>query len=151
MSRNFGILARRWLFSVLGNDPVLKSLGVTYVGEHPAPPGTDFPFITWSGDMPFMPSQNVSERTLHATGQMRIRVTQNTRSFEDLSAIADRINVLLDQRVNEPIPTGGWLLTCNFQREHSWVEDRTIANAIVPFRSLGGVYRLRIQPPSSDT
>lgn len=136
---NFGLMGRRWLYSVLENDAELEALGVTAVRDHPGGGKLTHPFITIGNASPFLARTDYRGGVMHAEGSFTVRVNGRTNSFEDIAPVAARINELLQDRINEDIPKGGILLSCQWRQDF---DDRGD-----DYRALGGVFRLEIQAP----
>jgi hypothetical protein len=135
------VVAETWLYSVLTTDATLT--GLIGVGEKVhafvAPKGTPPPFVVY---------QYQGGNDVRGVGPVRImtgllyvvKAVTRSKSFSDLKPIAERINVLLHAQHGEA--AGGRVVSCVREQPFKLVET---SDGGVPFRHLGGIYRINAQ------
>lgn len=128
--------AQRWLYQTLTTPPIT---GVGTVSEHPAPQSAPKPVITYQLQAPD-DLMVVGEDRVWAAMLMLVTVSNATESTRSLMAIADE----MDRRLHgaQGVADDGRIISC--VRQTVFHTDEL--NDGVPYRRLGGLYELLVQP-----
>lgn len=128
--------AQRWLYQTLTVPPIP---GVGTVSEHPAPQGAPRPWLTYQLQAPD-DLMVVGEDRVWAAMLMLVTVGNQTESTRSLMAIADEI----DRRLHgsDGIAEDGRIIS-SVRQTVFHADDLQDG---VPYRRLGGIYELLVQP-----
>lgn len=128
--------AARWLHDVLTTPPIA---GIATVGEHPIPQGLPYPGITYqlqaSDDVTV-----VGEARVWAEFLMVVTAVGQTQSTESLKDAADAIDTRLHGTTGD-VDDASVISSVRVSVYHT---DEL--NDGVPYRRLGGIYALLVQP-----
>lgn len=131
--------AAKWLYGVLTSPPIS---GIATVGEHPIPQGKPYPGITYqlqgSDDLTV-----VGEARVWAEFQMLVTAVGQTQSTESLRTAADAIDARLHGLHGTYGPAGDAAVISSTRISVFHTDE---INDGVPYRRLGGIYSLLVQP-----
>lgn len=134
--------AAKWLYSRLAADGVLAAAAPGGIHEHPAPPGTASPLITYQLQAP-VDVKVVPDKRVWAEMVYLVRAIGQGRSYVVLEAAADRLDVLLDRA--DGATSDARVISCTRDSAYALSEERNG----VEYRHLGGLFRLLVQPSST--
>lgn len=135
----------QWLYGLLATDGVLQALVNGRVYKGVAPEGTAFPYIVFTA---------ASTRDVNTVNQIRINVDtlylveaiDQSSSDAALSAIADRIDQLLDRGTGMPANYNAVAgITILSSSRDLQVERSEESDTGISYRHLGGRFRIRAQ------
>lgn len=130
---------RKWLETVLKADATLTGLVSTRIYAAPAPKDATFPMVVYQLQASEPDLTVVNGVRIWAGGVWLVRGVAKTESFATLTAIADRIDVLIHRQSGAV--TGGTVVSC--VREEAFEMVETVDS--LQYRHLGGMYRIRAQ------
>lgn len=127
-----------WLDATLRNDAILASLVGNRIYNMLAPPEAALPLIVWSyqggADLMALGANRILANVLY-----QVKAIAQGFSFTTLRAIADRCDALLHGA--RGTVTGGFILSS--VREQ--IVQFTEVEEGIPYRHLGGLYRIQVQ------
>lgn len=126
----------KWLYTTLTTPPIP---GIKTVSEHPAPQGSLRPTITFLLQAPDDLTV-VGEDRVWATFVMLVTATNQTESTASLKPYADEI----DKRLHGTDGVADDARIISSVRLSAFQSDEL--NDGVPYRRLGGIYELLVQP-----
>ncbi len=129
-----------WLTSLFEADGVLPGLAVGGVWSGPAEPETSYPIIRFSLQSSIV-VRGVGTTEIMVNMLWHIRAVCEGASFAPVTPIASRIHTLI-QGINALTVTDGTIVSC--VREQALRLESIQAGR--DFRSLGGIYRIYVQP-----
>ena len=134
----------KWLYATLHGDTVLHAAatGGFYDGQ---PADAVPPYVLWEvqGTSDVL---GVGAVRLMTTSDYLVRFVAQTKSYNDLTTAADRIEALLDRVTNADVSSGGVVvghISC--YRTQPWRDAYKDESTGLQYRELGGIYQIAVQ------
>jgi hypothetical protein len=128
-------LVDKWLYDTLSADSALGALVGSRIGSELSTAQWVGPYVTWEARST-RTIRSISGEILDTDSLFAVVAVTQSSSYASAAVIASRVRALIDAR---NVTVAGGSLTCFMERE-----DRAAESVEgVPYRYLGGVYRIR--------